>query len=51
MAREILAYRLNTIHNIHYYINLVAGMRRAILSGSFDRFQKAFYSDRQSPDR
>jgi queuine tRNA-ribosyltransferase len=51
MAREILAYRLNTIHNIHYYINLVAGMRRAILSGSFDRFQKAFYSVRQSPDR
>lgn len=46
-AREILAYRLNTIHNIHYYLNLVGTMREAILSGRFDRFKKAFYSKRQ----
>ena len=46
-AREILAYRLNTIHNIHYYINLVKEMRTAILEGEFDRFRKAFYSKRQ----
>ena len=46
-AREILAYRLNTIHNVHYYVNLVKDMRRAILDGRFDQFAKAFYSKRQ----
>jgi queuine tRNA-ribosyltransferase len=49
-AREILAYRLNTIHNIHYYVNLVGAMREAILAGTFDRFKKAFYSKRQDRD-
>jgi len=46
-AREILAYRLNTIHNVHYYVNLVKAMREAILDGAFDRFKKAFYSKRK----
>ena len=46
-AREILAYRLNSIHNIHYYVNLVKAMREAILAETFDRFKKAFYSKRQ----
>jgi len=45
-AREILAYRLNSIHNIHYYVNLVKSMREAILAGTFDRFKKTFYSKR-----
>ncbi|MBC2713579.1 MAG: tRNA guanosine(34) transglycosylase Tgt [Desulfosarcina sp.] len=49
-AREILAYRLNTIHNIHYYVNLVKAMREAILAGRFDHFKKAFYSKRQRTD-
>jgi queuine tRNA-ribosyltransferase len=48
MAREILAYRLNTIHNLHYYLNLAAGMRAAIRAGTFDRFRNAFYSKRDS---
>ena len=46
-AREILAYRLNTIHNVHYYVNLVSGMRRAILAGTFETFKKDFYAKRQ----
>jgi queuine tRNA-ribosyltransferase len=45
-AREILAYRLNTIHNVHYYLNLVSAMRKAILADQFDQFKKAFYSKR-----
>jgi queuine tRNA-ribosyltransferase len=45
-AREILAYRLNSIHNVHYYVNLVNSMREAILAGTFDPFKKAFYSKR-----
>lgn len=47
-AREILAYRLNTIHNIHYYVNLAGAMREAILAGTFDQFKKAFYSKREA---
>lgn len=50
MAREMLAYRLNTIHNVHYYVHLVKAMRRAIVTGSFDRFQKAFYNNHQQSD-
>ena len=46
-AREILAHRLNTIHNVHYYLNLMRNMRNAILKDRFDQFKKAFYSKRQ----
>jgi queuine tRNA-ribosyltransferase len=30
MAKELLAYRLNTIHNLFYYTQLMANIRRAI---------------------
>jgi queuine tRNA-ribosyltransferase len=50
-AREILAYRLNTIHNVHYFVNLVKSMRTAIMEGSFDRFKKAFYSKLSSSSK
>ena len=46
MSREILSYRLNTIHNIHYYINLMEGMRNAITNDAFDDFRKHFYEQR-----
>ena len=39
--RELLAYRLNTIHNIHYYTGLMAQMRAAIVRGDFDVFKKS----------
>ena len=39
--RELLAYRLNTIHNLHYYAGLMAGMRAAIAAGAFDGVQKS----------
>lgn len=44
-AREILAYRLNTIHNVYYYVNLVKAMRKAIAAGTFDDFKKDFYGN------
>jgi queuine tRNA-ribosyltransferase len=47
MAKELLAYRLNTIHNIHYYIKLMKDMREAISVGSFEVFRKEFYGKRQ----
>ena len=43
LSREILAYRLNTIHNIHYYINLMGEMRSAIMNDAFDDFRNNFY--------
>jgi len=43
-AREILSYHLNTIHNLHYYLYLMADIRRAIEADSFARFRKDFYS-------
>ena len=46
MSREILAYRLNTIHNIHYYISLMAEMRNAIVKDAFDDFRNNFYEQR-----
>lgn len=48
MAKELLAYRLNTIHNIHYYINLMKRMRTALCSDRFDEFRKEFYSQREA---
>ncbi len=46
LSREILAYRLNTIHNIHYYIRLMEDMRYAIIHNTFDAFRKSFYDQR-----
>ena len=43
MAKELLAYRLNTIHNMHYYINLMKHMRKAICEGEFGEFRRDFY--------
>ncbi|MGD8926458.1 MAG: tRNA guanosine(34) transglycosylase Tgt [Thioalkalispiraceae bacterium] len=45
-AGEILGARLNTIHNLHYYQNLMAGLRAAIQSGNLDTFIRDFYTKR-----
>jgi len=47
-SRELLAYRLNTIHNIYYYLDLMEKMRDAIRQDRFSVFKKDFYSKRQS---
>lgn len=44
---EILGARLNTIHNLHYYQELMAGMRQAIEQGQFAAFAVRFRQDRQ----
>jgi queuine tRNA-ribosyltransferase len=43
MSRELLSYRLNTIHNLHYYLDLMAQMRKAISEGRFERWRTEFY--------
>jgi len=35
---EMLGARLNTIHNLHHYLTLMAGIRTAVEDGSFDTF-------------
>ncbi len=45
-SRELLAYRLNTIHNLHYYLRLMERMRSAVRADAFDTFRNDFYSKR-----
>lgn len=45
LAKEILAPRLLTIHNLAYYLGLMARMREAIAAGRFARFRQAFRVD------
>lgn len=41
---EILSSRLNTLHNLTFYIRLMEQMREAILENRFDDFAKTFYT-------
>ncbi|HIG66049.1 MAG: tRNA guanosine(34) transglycosylase Tgt [Gammaproteobacteria bacterium] len=45
-CREILGARLNTIHNLHYYLSLMQEVREAIESKAFDSYVKSFYQQR-----
>lgn len=43
---EILGAQLNTIHNLHYYLELMQEMRDAIDAQMFDAFRKLFHENR-----
>ena len=43
VSKELLSARLNTIHNLTYYIRLMKQMREAILIDQFDEWTKTFY--------
>lgn len=45
-CKEILSSRLNTIHNLHYYQQLMKDIRQAIEEDRFDDFVKDFYQKR-----
>jgi len=49
---EMLGPRLNTIHNLYYYQELMAGLREAIEQGELARFAERFYAERRksAPD-
>ena len=49
-SQEILASRLNSWHNLHFYLNLMGGARRAIAAGEFASFRKEFYAKRGQLD-
>jgi queuine tRNA-ribosyltransferase len=45
-CQEMLGSRLNTIHNLHYYLGLMQGLREAIEHKELDLFVKEFYAAR-----
>ena len=47
-CNEILGSQLATIHNLHHYQQLMAGLREAIAAGRLDDFVTAFYARRQA---
>lgn len=51
VAREIMAYYLNTLHNLYYYLKLVRDMRVAICEDRFDAFRRRFYAMRVNADQ
>jgi queuine tRNA-ribosyltransferase len=42
MARELLAYRLLSLHNVTFYLGLMAAMRGALAAGGFRAFRSRF---------
>jgi queuine tRNA-ribosyltransferase len=46
-SRELLSYRLNTIHNLYYYLDLMAKMRHAIKENRFLEFKREFFAERE----
>jgi queuine tRNA-ribosyltransferase len=45
---EILASRLNTYHNLYYYLTLMEQARTAIAAGQFSSFRQEFYARRHA---
>ncbi|HEX9281558.1 MAG TPA: tRNA guanosine(34) transglycosylase Tgt [Candidatus Udaeobacter sp.] len=50
-AEEILALRLITLHNLHFYLNLMNQARTEIENGTFDQFRKAFVAEYETRDK
>ena len=49
-ARELLAYRLATIHNLRFILRLMEEMRAAILNADFARYRADFHRRFTPPD-
>jgi len=46
---EILGSRLATIHNLHYYQDLMRDLRNGIAGGNLEGFVERFYRERGKP--
>jgi queuine tRNA-ribosyltransferase len=49
-AEEILGLRLITLHNLHFYLNLMSRARTEIERGTFNRFRKTFVAEYKTRD-
>ncbi len=46
-CNEILGARLNTLHNLHFYLQLMAAIRAAIAAGGFSAWAAAYLTGRR----
>jgi queuine tRNA-ribosyltransferase len=44
VAEELLAYRLFTVHNLHFFLGLMTSLRDAIAEGAFGAFRSRFFA-------
>jgi queuine tRNA-ribosyltransferase len=49
-SKELLAYRLATIHNLRFIMRLMERMRHAIVRGGFGEFQREFLASYRTTD-
>jgi queuine tRNA-ribosyltransferase len=47
VSRELLSYRLNTLHNLHYFMELMQGLQEAVVQDRFLEFKNDFYNQRK----
>lgn len=47
VSKELLSYRLNTLHNIHYFMDLMREIREAVAQGRFRKWQQSFHQRRK----
>ncbi len=50
-AEEILGLRLVTLHNLHFYLNLMNRARTEIEGGTFNQFRNAFVAEYKTRDQ
>jgi len=43
MAEEMTSATLNTLHNLHFYLDTMKRIRESIVSGSFGKFRRQFH--------
>jgi len=48
MANEILSLRLNTLHNVAFYLNLMGNIRNAIDNDRFSEFKNKFLAEHRT---
>jgi queuine tRNA-ribosyltransferase len=49
-SNEILGARLNTLHNLHHYLQLMRELREAITAGGLTGYVRGFYARRSSAE-
>jgi queuine tRNA-ribosyltransferase len=50
MAKELLAYRLNTIHNVYFFTTFMTQLRQAIKEDRLAAYSKDFFSSQEPRD-
>ena len=50
-AKELLAYRLATLHNLRFILRMMEEMREAIFAGRFEAYRAEFHSRFTPPDQ